>query len=392
MSETNSTLALFFYIPFCRTICTYCDFNVYAHLGRLFDVYVDALTREVQTIAREIPPPRRAHSLALGGGTPSVLPTALLAKILESAHAHFEIIDGAEISLEANPGTLDADKLRGLRQLGINRLSLGVQTFDDARLRAFNRDHNAAESREAFGLARRAGFDNINLDLLFGLPDQSLSDWEETLERALAWQPEHLSLYGLQVEEGTALARQIARGRVNELDTDLAAEMFTLADEKLGAAGFLHYEISNYARPGFRSRHNSTYWRNEPYLGFGAGAHSYLNGTRYENVRAPAEYITRSTRGESVIAAREEISRETEIAETLMLGLRLAEGISYSSFEARLGLDVRAIFGDTLEELQTWGLIQSNSERMWLTLRGRLLSNQVLWRFFPDEERLKVER
>jgi oxygen-independent coproporphyrinogen-3 oxidase len=268
----------------------------------------------------------------------------------------------------------------------VNRLSLGVQSFDDARLKAFNRNHNSAQSREAFDLARRTGFDNINLDLIFGLPDQTVAEWAQTLERALEWQPEHLSLYGLQVEEGTALALQIKKGRVHEPDPDVAAEMFSLADEKLGAAGFEHYEISNYARPGCQSRHNLTYWLNEPYIGFGAGAHSYFRGVRYANVLKPAEYIARLQQGELPVATREVISRELEIGETLMVGLRLARGILFDDFRLRFGKDVRELFGETISQLREWGLMEVDDAHMGLTARGRLVSNQVLWRFLPDEE------
>ncbi|MGB8648745.1 MAG: radical SAM family heme chaperone HemW [Anaerolineae bacterium] len=378
--------AIFVFIPFCKTVCTYCDFNVYAHLGKLFETYTNALAQEIARTASDIPTPRRAGSLALGGGTPSILPTPLLQRIFGAVYQHFELVPGAEVTLEANPGTVDRDKLRALRDLGVNRLSLGVQTFDDARLKAFNRRHTAAESREAFDLARSLGFDNLNLDLIFGLPDQALDDWAQTLDRALAWQPEHLSLYGLQVEEGTALARQIARGRVHEPAADLAADMFLLAHERLTAAGFEHYEISNYARPGHQSRHNLTYWLNQPYLGFGAGAHSFFRGERYANLCAPAEYIARIANGESVVATREPISREIEIGDTLMLGLRLERGIVFEEYRARFGEDVRDRFGETIKQLTDWGFMEVDAERMHLVTRGRLVSNQLLWRFLPDED------
>jgi oxygen-independent coproporphyrinogen-3 oxidase len=264
-------------------------------------------------------------------------------------------------------------------------LSLGVQTFDDARLKAFNRRHTAAESREAFEVARRAGFSNINVDLIFGLPKQTLEEWEKTIDRVLDWAPEHLSLYGLQVEEGTALQRQIARGRVEQPDPDLAADMYLLAEDKLGAAGFLHYEISNYARPGFESRHNLTYWRNRPYLGFGAGAHSYYCGERYSNLKSPTDYIGRLREHKSVVDSRETITNELEIGETMMLGLRLERGVAFNEFHARFGLDARDKFGRTIDQLVEWGLMDTYGERMRLTARGRLISNQVLWRFLPDE-------
>ncbi len=384
-SAGEHAVALFIFIPFCKTLCTYCDFNVYAHLVRLFEPYVQAVAKEIERVAQELPGPRRAKSLAFGGGTPSVLPPRLMSRLFEAVRANYELESGAEITFEANPATLDLDGLVSLRELGVNRLSLGVQTFDDARLKALNRNHNSADSRATYDLARQAGFKNINLDLIFGLPGQTVEDWTHTLDCALAWEPEHLSLYGLQVEEGTALARQIARGRVENPDPDLAAEMFMLADEKLAAAGFEHYEISNYARPGFASRHNLTYWRNEPYLGFGSGAHSYFRGVRYSNLLNPTEYIDAIGRGEKPIATREEIGRALEIGETLMLGLRLREGIAFDGFKQRFGVDVRELFGETISQLKEYGLLELSAEGMRLTVRGMLLSNQALWRFLPDE-------
>ncbi len=382
--EQIDSCSVYVGIPFCKTICTYCDFNVYAHFGKLCEGYVEALAIEIETVARDIRPPRRARSLGLGGGTPSILSTPLLGRVLESVYSRFELEPGSEVTLEANPGTVDLEKLRTLRALGVNRLSLGVQSFDDHRLKALNRNHNSAQSKEAYELARRAGFDNINLDLIFGLPGQELDDWARTLDRALAWQPEHLSLYALQVEQGTALERQIAKGRLPSPDPDLAADMFCMAEERLAAAGFEHYEISNYARPGYRSRHNLTYWLNLPYLGFGAGAHSYYRGVRYSNVLKPGDYIARLKRGETVVAVREEIGRELEIGETLMLGLRLEEGIAFEDFQARFGKDIRDLHAATIAQLQEWGLLQVGAGRMRLTGRGRLVSNQVLWRFLPD--------
>ena len=386
VSGLPQSVSLYIGIPFCKTLCTYCDFNVYTHLGKLFEAYVGALAAEVGMVAQGLPSERHAKSLAFGGGTPSILPVRLVEKIFESVFGLFDLDAGAEVSLEANPGTIDLEKLKRMRELGVNRLSLGVQTFDDTQLKAFNRNHSAASSREGFNLARKAGFENVNLDLIFGLPDQTLDSWSQTLDCALKWQPEHLSLYGLQVEEGTALARQITKGRVHAPDPDLAADMFSLAEEKLGSVGYEHYEISNYAQPGYRSRHNLTYWLNQPYLGFGAGAHSFFGGVRYSNLLSPTKYVDGLQRGESVIATRETISRETEMGETLMLGLRLGDGIAFEDFQARFGVDIRDVHADTIAQMQEWGLMQADSVRLRLTSRGRLVSNQVLWRFLPDEE------
>ncbi len=373
-------------IPYCASICTYCDFNVYARREHEFDAYVNALTREIENTAADFSPPRFAKTLSFGGGTPSLLSARQIEKIVAAVRENFLFDARAEWMLEANPGTVDLEKLRALRAMGLNRLSLGVQTFDDARLRQFNRAHTAADAYDAFDWARRAGFENISLDLIYGLPEQSLDDWRATLERALAFQSEHLSLYGLQVEERTVLKKQIDLGRVPVPDTELAAQMYELASEMLARAGLVHYEISNWARPGYESQHNKTYWLNEPYLGFGAGAHSFWRGARFENVRSPRAYIERLGNGESVIVARENISRATEMSETMFLGLRLAEGVAWTRFRERFGADARDIFADAIAALRESKMAVIDAERICLTGQGMLVSNQLLWRFLLDEE------
>lgn len=377
--------ALFVYIPFCATICTYCDFNVYARREGEFDAYVDAVVREIHVTANAMNAPRVAATLALGGGTPSILSAEQLEKIVAAARANFTFEAGAEWTLEANPGTVDLDKLRALREMGFTRLSLGVQTFDDARLLQFNRHHSVAESYEAFELARQAGFENINVDLIYGLSGQTLEQWRDTLDRVLAFQSEHLSLYGLQVEERTVLKKQIDLGRIAMPDADVAADMYELAVEKLGAAGFTHYEISNFAKRGYESRHNKVYWLNHPYFGFGAGAHSSWMGERYENVKLPHDYIRRLESGHSVVMTREKISRAMEMAETIFLGLRLAEGVTWARFQKRFGEDARAVYVEPITLLRGLGVLVADEERMRLTEQGMLVSNQILWRFMPDE-------
>lgn len=377
--------ALFVYIPFCPSICTYCDFNVYARREGEFDAYVDGVVREIEMVAARVPTPRLAQSLALGGGTPSILTVPQLRRIVGAVREHFAVVPGAEWSLEANPGTVDLDKLRALREMGFARLSLGVQTFDDRRLEQFNRAHTVAQSYEAFELARRAGFENINLDLIYGLPDQTVADWRATLERALAFGSEHLSLYGLQVEERTVLQKQIVAGKFPQPDSEVAAEMYELAVELLRGAGFAHYEISNFAKAGFESEHNKTYWLNESYLGFGAGAHSSWHDERYENVKSPREYVRRILAGDLPIAAREAISLPMQMAETAFLGLRLSDGVAWARFQARFGEDARVVYREPIAYLEETGMLMTNAERMRLTEQGMLLSNQLLWRFLPDE-------
>jgi oxygen-independent coproporphyrinogen-3 oxidase len=247
------------------------------------------------------------------------------------------------------------------------------------------RIHTAAEGIEAFQAIRRAGFDNAGLDLIYGLPGQSLASWRASLEQALALAPEHLSLYALSVEAGTPLAEWIAQGKIPAPDPDLAAEMYELGQETLAAAGYLHYEISNWARgPAFQCRHNLVYWRNHPYLGIGAGAHSWVAGRRWANASPPAEYTDRLLRGESPIAAEEKISPDLEVGETMIMGLRLvAEGVGYRRFRERFGVDLRQRFAPELAELEAAGLIEVGDGRVRLSPRGRLLGNQVFLHFLP---------
>jgi oxygen-independent coproporphyrinogen-3 oxidase len=427
--------ALFVFIPFCKIKCTYCDFNAYAHLARWMEPYADAVAREAQR--SEGQRSDRIRSIYLGGGTPSLLPIEFIEKILRACQSLISNspISNLEVTLEANPGTLDEAKLRALRALGVNRLSIGAQVFDDAALRRLNRGHTIADVLETYARARRVGFDNINLDLIYGLPLQTLADWRATLERALALAPEHLSLYALKVEDGTGLAHQIARGKYPMPDDDLMATMYEVAEEWLDAAGYAQYEISNWARSqgaevrgqrsedrdqrsevsgehsdlqfatrnsqfamrssqfatrnsqfamrNYQSCHNLTYWRNEPYLGLGAGAHSSLGGQRFWNVASPVEYIERIAREESAVAGREMISRELEMAETLILGLRLNAGVAFADFYARFGEDARTRYGRQFEETRALGLLEVTDARVRLTPRGRLLSNQVFWRLLP---------
>jgi oxygen-independent coproporphyrinogen-3 oxidase len=289
--------------------------------------------------------------------------------------------------MEANPGTVSAEALAGLRRLGVNRLSLGVQSLHDDELELLGRIHTAAEAAEAVSLARAAGLDNLSLDLIYGLPRQPLAAWQADLEQALDLAPDHLSLYALSVEEGTPLAAAVAAGHLPEPDPDLAADMYELAHERLDAAGYVHYEISNWARPGFECRHNLGYWRNEPYLGLGAGAHSYLDGRRRAAVSRPAEYVRRVLAGESAVDTDEAIGPALEMGETMMMGLRLLdEGVAYDRFRRRFGRDLRRVYAAGLAALERRGLIHLLPDRVRLSPRGRLLGNQVFMEFLPDEE------
>lgn len=399
-------VALYLHVPFCRSRCAYCDFNTYAGLDELIAPYVPALGREIACAGA-----RRERlsvpTIYLGGGTPSLLSLDALSDVFRGLHAAFDLVPEAEITLEANPSTVTPGYLRGLRELGVNRLSLGAQSAHDDELQLLGRIHTWAEAVEAVSWARAAGFDNLNLDLIFGLPEQSVARWRQTLEAALALALEHLSLYGLSVEEGTPLAERIACGTLPEPDENRAAAMYELAEEVLTAAGFFHYEISSWARADVGSRwwpdadaeaseavspyvcrHNLTYWRNEPWLGFGAGAHSWLGpdgpdlseGRRWANPAHPREYVA-SWRETTPSRTGEAIDRQLAMGETMMLGLRLAEGVRSERFERRFGASLEEAFGATMEELTQLGLLSWDGAVARLTRRGRLLGNRVFARF-----------
>ncbi len=381
---------IYLHVPFCAVRCHYCDFNTYDGLEAQFDAYVAALCAEIRHSGAALGRPR-VRTIFIGGGTPTVLAPELLGKLLTACRDAFDILPGAEITSEANPGTVDRARFTALRALGVNRLSMGVQSFDDAELRWLGRIHSADEAARSFEAARAAGFDDINLDFMFGLPGQQPATWTRTLTHALALAPEHLSLYSLIVEEGTPLADWVRRGVVTEPDDDLAADLYLQAMETLAAHGLSQYEISNWSRPGRECRHNLVYWRNEPYLGFGAGAHSFdLDplesgaGRRWWNVRPVPAYIKRIQAGQSASSGEETIAPRLAMGETMMVGLRLVqEGVTEARFNSRFGVSLAEAFGETIAELVADGLLECLPDRIRLTERGRLLGNQVFAAFLP---------
>lgn len=370
-------VALYVHIPFCRSRCAYCAFNTYAGLEALIPTYGEALCAEIRA-APSVP----AYTVYLGGGTPSLLPPDTLARILQCLREHFPFQPDMEMTLEANPGTVDRAYLQAARELGINRLSLGVQSVHPDELRLLGRRHTWEEAVAAMDAARAAGLDNVNLDLIYGLPGQTPSRWQETLEAALALGPDHLSLYALTLEEGTPLQGQVARGEIPPPNDDAAAEMYEWAEARLERAGYIHYELSNWARSDRHfCRHNLTYWYNEPYLGLGAGASSWWGGRRWTNVRHPEEYIRRLSAGRSVAEEMEEIPLRLEMGETMMMGLRLVAGMSDGRFRARFGMGMAEVFGVELSRLAGQGLLEWDGQTARLTPRGRLLGNWVFREF-----------
>ena len=404
MTQKNDTLhpppgqiGLYVHIPFCHTKCPYCDFNTYSGIESLIPGYVRALVGEIRCWGALLGA-QQVNTIFFGGGTPSYVPRQAITDVLEAVHGAFRIAADAEVTMEANPGDLTDGQASTLRQAGVNRLSIGVQSLDDALLSFLGRRHSAQEAVAAYRKARRDGFDNVSLDFMYGIAHQSLEQWRDTLEQALELSPEHLSLYCLTLEGGTPMERQTRLGEIPEADPDLAADMYLLAEDMLAQAGYRHYEISNWAKPGMESRHNLTYWLNRPYLGVGPGAHSYLGQWRFWNIASPREYIARlgkaaqrqapavALSSEAIgeipsVGSVEAIDRRLEMAETMMLGMRLDDGVSLEDFYDRFGESVTSVYGKQVDELTALGLIELRDGALRLTSKGRPLGNEVFLRF-----------
>ena len=395
--------SLYIHIPFCRQRCSYCDFVTTA--GRLESMpdYIAALCREVEEVRAASAERLAVHSVFFGGGTPSLVSLEQYAALFKAFERAFSLDVNAEISLEANPGTLTPAYLHGLRQLGFNRISLGAQSVHADELALLRRIHDASQVHQAVEWSRAAGFDNLNLDLMFGLPRQGMEIWQATLDEITALAPEHLSLYGLTIEEGTPLEQQISSGAVPMPDDDLAAAMYERAMDVLAERGYRQYEISNWAveRSGklLSCRQNLQYWRNLPYLGLGAGAHGSLAGSRLENTPDMDRYIRVMQTGEgapfpqtSATLNTTAVSRWDEIQESMMLGLRLTgEGVSEKGFFERFGRSLEQVFPGEISRLTGHGLLewqQNDGERsLRLTRKGRILGNQVFVAFVGLKER-----
>lgn len=383
----KTALSLYLHIPFCRHRCSYCDFNTYTSLGDLQAPYAGALAAEVRQVAGERKRP--SHTVFFGGGTPSLMSATELARILQAVHDGFALAPGAEVTLEANPGTVSAGYLAALRELGVNRLSFGVQSAIPGELALLEREHDFETAVAAVNLSRAAGFDNLNLDLIYGVPGQSLTSWEESVRAVLALHPAHLSLYCLTIEPGTPMQRWLQNGRIPPPDPDLAADQYELACELLGAHGYNHYEISNWALPGYECRHNLTYWRNGEYLGLGAGAHGHANGVRYHVVRQPRVYLRRMREGapgpyplSAAVAGSHAVAPAEGMTDTIITQLRLLqEGLDLDGFLRAFGQTVDEAYPGVAPQLVDWGLLLVENGRLKLTPKGWFLSNQVFYRF-----------
>jgi oxygen-independent coproporphyrinogen-3 oxidase len=386
-AQGDEEFGIYVHIPFCSHICPYCDFNTYAGQAGRIPVYVEAIQREA-ALWRAAFDGRSAGSVFIGGGTPSLLAAVQIERILTTCEGVFDLAPGAEITIEANPNNLDERYCAGLLDSGVNRLSIGAQTLDRRGLRVLGRMHEAADVTKAVAAARSAGFENVSLDFIYGWPGQTIDQWRSDLNLVLAGEvggraPDHLSLYGLIVESGTPMADAVHRGILAPVDDDTSADFYELAVGLLAEAGWIHYEIANWASsPHTLSRHNAVYWRNGDYAGVGAGAHGHVRNRRTMNQPSPARYIAALEREEPPLTNVEELDARTAMGETMMLGLRLLEtGVSPRSFARRHGVSLFDQYRPQLARLTSIGLLEADDDRVRLTKRGALLANSVCAEF-----------
>jgi oxygen-independent coproporphyrinogen-3 oxidase len=394
LKTENSKLVpgIYVHIPFCERKCTYCNFNTTDYLPALAESYVKAVAREISGYRSSI----SVDSIYFGGGTPSIVTPDHISRLIQECRNAFTVTPDAEVTIEINPGTLSKQKMQEWRAAGVNRASVGVQSFIDAELEALSRTHTAARAIETFNALRESGFDNISLDLIAGLPDQTIADWEYNLSQALGLRPEHLSLYLLEVKEGTQLFSQINRGQRPAPDDDVAAAMYQLICDAAASAGYEQYEISNFSlnpaaggaerrhsrrgRVGaspFRSKHNMKYWTGTPFYGMGCGAHSFDGNSRWTNIKKTEVYIDSVMSTGKAVAETTPLSAGDKAAEAIFMGLRLLEGIDLAEFRSRYGVDIENRYGKELLQAQEDGLVETSGSRLRLTRKGLVLSNEV---------------
>ena len=372
-------LGLYIHIPFCAAICNYCNFNRGLFDAELKDRYLAALRRDIAIHGDGTD----ADTIYFGGGTPSLLDPAEVAAIVTATREGFDVSDEAEVTLEANPETVTPQRLEGFRAAGVTRLSVGVQSFRDDELRRLSRLHSASRAAEAFGMARAAGFDNISLDLMMWLPQQSIADWLESVEALITLGPEHASLYLLELYPNAPLREAMARGAWSLAPDDDAADMYLEAMARLDRAGYVQYEISNVARSGRESRHNLKYWTDGEWLGFGCGAHSTRAGVRWKTLSAIEDYIAAVDRGQGLEQERRDLTSQAALEEALITGLRLAQGIDLHEIRDRYGVDAWAIYGPALTRFREAGLVIYDGRHVSLSRAGMLVANEVMSEFLP---------
>ena len=380
MKQQPAPRGVYIHIPFCTNKCHYCDFNSFVLKGQPVDEYLDALEREMAATSAMLPP-QLIDTVFVGGGTPTVLTPEQMTKFLSAVKRHFPLADNVEFSMEANPGTTDLEKLQAMREGGVNRLSFGVQSFDNVLLERIGRIHDVDDVYNSIANARTAGFENLSIDLMFGLPGQTVSALQDSVARALKLDLPHYSLYGLKVEENTLFHRLYERNELILPEEEEEVEMYLYIMEQLKNAGRRQYEISNFAKPGFESRHNTIYWRNEPYYGLGAGAHGYAGRHRHVNIKGVQPYIEATRNGLPRLDSSD-VPESEAMEDFMMVGLRLLEGVSNADFGRQFpGHSIQEQFGDIIMRLHDDGLLSVEGDRYRLTDQGVLLGNEVFGAF-----------
>ena len=372
--DLTRVLGLYVHIPFCSAICNYCNFNRGLFDAAVKEQYVRALTVEIRQAGDGAP----ADTIFFGGGTPSLLEPGEIGEIVRACRDAFAVTGDAEVTLEANPETISTERLEGFRAAGVNRLSYGVQSFRDTELQRLSRLHSADRARSAFRMARAAGYDNVSLDLMMWLPQQSVAEWLESVDALADLGPEHASLYMLEIYPNAPLRDAMARAAWSVAPDDDVAEMYLQAMERLDRAGYQQYEISNVSRPGLASRHNLKYWRDGEWLGFGCGAHSTRDGARWKNISSTAEYIAAVAGGGQLSVERRTMSSRERLEDALFTGLRLTEGIDVAALRARYGVDVFQAFGSELQPFRDAGLLIYDDGAFRLTRAGMLLAHEIM--------------
>ena len=372
-------IGLYLHLPFCMQKCRYCDFSSWAGREDLKTPYINALMSELETYRGEN---IAVNTIFLGGGTPTLFDGETLVQLLDKCREIFDISRDAEISIECNPGTADRKKLEILFKGGFNRLSIGLQAWQEHHLKQLGRIHNSRQFRETVDWAKEAGFINISADVIFGLPGQTWEEWKETLEKAVSTGINHLSAYSLIIEEGTVFYEWMKQGKISQMDDERERSLYHRGVALLESLGFMQYEISNFAKPGWECRHNLNYWRNGEYLGCGCSAHSFFRSVRRANAAGIEQYIERIQSGKPAVDYSEEIDMETEVVETLMLGFRLNEGINKKAFQNRFGFSLHERYGDPIMELKNQGLLTEDEEAVRPTPLGFDFQNRIAVAFF----------
>jgi oxygen-independent coproporphyrinogen III oxidase len=374
--KEEGAVGIYVHVPFCSKKCNYCDFYSEQGMDSMVGDYFEALNAEIREVASKAGDVV-AKTVYFGGGTPSLAQAEYIDGVLTTLRNHFQFTMDAEITLEANPGTLTHAKLDGYRKAGVNRLSIGLQAWQDRILKFLGRTHTIEDFKEAFFLSKEVGFENVSVDLIFGIPGQSMEDWKQSIEEVLALEPTHISGYSLTIEEGTVFGKWYREKKIAYPDDALEREMYHYASDTLVANGYFHYELSNFAKPGFESRHNNHYWECGRYFGFGAGAHSYYNDLRYANVKNLKAYLQSSPDPEKRVAFSERVDRYEAMKEFIILGLQKTQGVFASRFQSRFGEDFWSVFGQTLNALKDRGFLDWEEDRVFLTRKGLDFANAV---------------